>query len=74
MRFSGDQTLVGVFQGTTGFMSGCGGVVDARRKGAMRRRHWQFACGRARSSAGESRGGGIAWLWNRDSVGLEMGL
>ena len=40
MRFSGDQTLVGVFQGTTGFMSLCGGVVDARRKGAMRRRHW----------------------------------
>lgn len=41
MRFSGDQTLVGVFHGTTGFMSCCGGgVVDARRRGAMRWRHW----------------------------------
>ena len=41
IRFSGDQTLMGVFQGTTGLMSFCeGGVVDARRRGAMRRRHW----------------------------------
>ena len=40
MRFSGDHTLVGVFQGTTGFMSFCDGVVDARRKGVMRRRLW----------------------------------
>ena len=58
MRFSGDQTDVGVFQGTTGFMSLCGGVVDAHRNG-VRRRHWRFARGRALSSAGESCGGGI---------------
>jgi hypothetical protein len=40
IRFSGDQTDVGVFQGTTGFMSLCGGVVDAHRNdGGVRRRH-----------------------------------
>jgi hypothetical protein len=43
IRFSGDQTLVGVFQGTTGFMSLVGGwvgVVDAQRNRVVRRRHW----------------------------------
>jgi hypothetical protein len=40
MRFSGDHTLVGVFQGTTGLeASGPGDVVDAKRDAAVRRRH-----------------------------------
>lgn len=40
MRFSGDQTLVGVFHGTTGFDgSGPGDVVDAKRDAATRRKH-----------------------------------
>jgi hypothetical protein len=65
MRFSGDQTDVGVFQGTTGFMSLCGGVVDAHRN-RVRRRHWRFTCGRARNNAEESRGGGIVMCCGRN--------
>jgi hypothetical protein len=38
MRFSGDHTLVGVFQGTTGLtMSLSGGTVDANRATTRRR-------------------------------------
>jgi hypothetical protein len=58
IRFSGDQTDVGVFQGTTGLMSLCGVVVEAQRKG-VRPRYWRFARGRARNRAAESRGGGM---------------
>jgi hypothetical protein len=40
IRFSGDQTLVGVFQGTTGSEGlRLGGVVVAERAAANRRRH-----------------------------------
>lgn len=43
IRFSGDHTLVGVFQGTTGFVgSGFEGAVDAWRNVGRRRKHWRF--------------------------------
>jgi hypothetical protein len=73
IRFSGDQTDVGVFQGTTGLMSLCGVVEEAQRKG-VRRRHRRFARGRARSKAAESRGGGILYLCETQSVGGKMGV
>jgi hypothetical protein len=63
MRFSGDQTLVGVFQGTTGLDgSGPADVVDAKRHATTRRRHCACDLGRARSRADIIRGGGIVGM------------
>lgn len=64
MRFSGDHTLVGVFQGTTGFVGSIsGGAVDAERDAAIRRRHcWCCGCSRALRRAESIRGGGILVL------------
>jgi hypothetical protein len=61
IRFSGDHTLMGVFQGTTGFetSSGPGGAVDAWRNAGKRWRHCNCGRGRARRIAGSIRGGGI---------------
>jgi len=60
MRFSGDHTLVGVFQGTTGFEGSISGdVVDAERVAAIRRRHCCCGCSRALKRADSIRGGGI---------------
>jgi hypothetical protein len=62
IRFSGDHTLMGVFQGTTGFETSSaelGGAVDAWRNAGRRWRHCNCARGRARIIAGSIRGGGI---------------
>jgi hypothetical protein len=60
IRFSGDQTLVGVFHGTTGSeASGPDGAVDAERIAATRRRHCSDCCGLVRERAANIRGGGI---------------
>jgi hypothetical protein len=60
MRFSGDQTLVGVFQGTTGCTgSEVGGAVDAKRDAGIWRRHRDCDWVRALESVEIIRGGGI---------------
>jgi hypothetical protein len=61
IRFSGDHTLMGVFQGTTGFETslGFGGAVDAWRNAGKRWRHCNCVRGHARRVAGNIRGGGI---------------
>jgi hypothetical protein len=60
MRFSGDQTLVGVFQGTTGCTgSEFGGAVDAKRYVGIWRRHRNCDRGLVLERADIIRGGGI---------------